>query len=84
MRPGGSCRAVLTAAAVLARARVDLDVVAGVDEQRDRNLAQPVTIFRDRMSPMPSISRSRSGVDSMTSNSAAPNALTSLPPGRCP
>jgi hypothetical protein len=41
--------------------------------------AQPEVILRARTSPMPGISRSRSGDCSMTSNTAAPKAVTSLP-----
>ena len=39
--------------------------------------AQPEVIFLERFSPMPSISRRRSGVCSMTSNTAVPKAPTS-------
>ena len=41
--------------------------------------AQPEVIFLARFSPIPSTSRKRSGVCSMTSNTAAPNASTSRP-----
>ncbi|MFW5397910.1 MAG: hypothetical protein XXXNARYT_003638 [Candidatus Accumulibacter regalis] len=41
--------------------------------------AQPEVIFLARTSPMPGISRRRSGDCSMTSNTAAPKAFTSLP-----
>jgi hypothetical protein len=41
--------------------------------------AQPEVIFLVRTSPMPGISRRRSGDCSMTSKTAAPKDLTSLP-----
>ena len=39
--------------------------------------AQPPMILLARLSPMPWISRKRSGVRSMTSNTCAPKACTS-------